>query len=64
MLKYLYKIDIELKQISEDGAMELLHQHVNIARLIERFYLNGSAYIVTRYAGGGDLYEYCMKQSN
>ena len=56
MSKHLYKVNSKLNKLSEDAAIELFHKNPNVVNLVERFYFDKQAFIVTKYAGVGDLY--------
>ena len=49
--------------IDEGAAMDLCRDSENVIGLVEKFKMDGNVYIVTKYAAGGDLLSYCMKQA-
>eukprot|EP00806_Schmidingerella_arcuata_P000006 Macronucleus_1002.p1 GENE.Macronucleus_1002~~Macronucleus_1002.p1 ORF type:complete len:302 (+),score=87.86 Macronucleus_1002:1-906(+) len=49
-------------RVSEAEALELCQDSAHIVNLIEKFTFQGEIYLVTKYASGGDLLQYCLKQ--
>ena len=47
--------------IQEVDAMMLLHKSSHVVKLIDHFEIDDETYIVTKYAKGGDLLNYCSK---
>ena len=46
--------------IDEGSAMELCRDCENVMGLVEKFKIGTNVYIVTKFAHGGDLLNYCM----
>lgn len=46
--------------VDEGGAMELCNFSEYVVRLVEKFSMDGMVYIVSKYAYGGDLLNYCI----
>ena len=49
-------------RVSEAEALELCKESAYIINLIEKFNYKGDIYLVTKFACGGDLLQYCMKR--
>ena len=47
-------------RVSEAEALELCKESAYIVNLIEKFTLFGEIYLVTKFAAGGDLLQYCL----
>ena len=46
--------------VDEGGAMEMCDFSEHVLRLVEKFTMDGMVYIVSKYAHGGDLLNYCI----
>ena len=49
-------------RISEIDAMRMCKESHGVVKILDSFELDGQTYIVTKYAKGGDLLEYCLEQ--
>ena len=49
-------------RVSEAEALELCKESAHVVNLIEKFTLHGEIYLVTKFAAGGDLLQYCLRR--
>ena len=48
-------------RLSEAEALELCKESAHVVNLIEKFTWQGEIYLVTKFAAGGDLLQFCLK---
>ena len=49
-------------RISEAESLQLCKGSAFVMNLVEKFTLKDRVYLVTKYAAGGNLLDYCLKQ--
>jgi serine/threonine protein kinase len=59
-----YKNSKSKNKISETAALNLCRESKHVVNLVESMKVDNSIYLVTKYAQGGNLLQYCLSQPN